>query len=142
MSQALATAMESIKREYQPEAGEPGAPAAGGGLKKFQMRNLYERPETPRVKEDVLPEEEEQEAAILLLQRIIRGRAAQNRMFEGKEKRLDLINELRAAERYAETATTGEEKRYIEQLKERAFEGVLESLQGTVISQTLDQLSK
>merc|ERR1719440_2627867 len=107
--------MESIKREFQPEgeagAGQPGA-AAGGGLKKFHMRNILERPETPRVKEDVLPEEEEQEAAVLLLQRILRGRAYQNRMFEGKEKRLDLINELRAAERFSETAQGDDEKRY------------------------------
>ena len=35
-----------------------------------------------------------------------------------------------------------EEQRYIEQLREKAFDGVLESVQGTVISQTLDQLSK
>lgn len=144
MSQALATAMESIKREFQPEGegipGQGGAP--GGGLKKFHMRNILERPETPRVKEDVLPEEEEQEAAVLLLQRIIRGRAYQNKMFEGKEKRLDLINELRAAERFAETATTGEERRLMEQLREKAFDGVLESIQGQVASQTLDQLSK
>merc|ERR1719408_1079911 len=116
MSQALATAMESIKREFQPE-GEAQA-AAGAAMKKFHMRNILERPETPRVKEDVLPEEEEQEAAVLLLQRILRGRAYQNRMFEGKEKRLDLINELRAAERYDDTATTEEERRYIDRLRE------------------------
>merc|ERR1711904_365138 len=54
----------------------------------------------------------------------------------------DLINELRAAERFAETATTVEEKLYIDQLREKAFEGVLESVQGGVVSQTLDQLSK
>merc|ERR1712110_969864 len=35
-----------------------------------------------------------------------------------------------------------EEKRYIDQLREKAFEGVLESIQGSVISSTLDQLSK
>merc|ERR1711939_539644 len=91
-----------------------------GGLKKIHVRNILDRPETPRMKDDVLPEEEEQEAAVLLLQRIIRGRAFQNQMFEGKEKRLDLINELRAAERFAETATTVEEKRYIDQLREKA----------------------
>jgi hypothetical protein len=33
------------------------------------------------------------------------------RLGRGQEKRLDLINELRAAERYKETATTVEEKR-------------------------------
>merc|ERR1719203_1640466 len=56
--------------------------------------------------------------------------------------RLDLINELRAAERYADTSTTVEEKRYVEQLKQKAYDGALESIQGSVISQTLDQLSK
>mmetsp|Transcript_25108 Transcript_25108/g.78157 ORF Transcript_25108/g.78157 Transcript_25108/m.78157 type:complete len:705 (+) Transcript_25108:91-2205(+) len=145
---ALKTAMDGIKKELQqPSEAETlkGGEVAGstaGGLKKFNVRNILDRPDSPRLKEDVLPEEEEQEAAVLLLQRIIRGRAYQNRMFEGKEKRLDLINELRAAERYAETATTVEEKRYIDQLRDKAFEGVLESIQGSVISQTLDQLSK
>merc|ERR1719461_1741741 len=106
------------------------ASATAGGLKKFNVRNILDRPDSPQLKEEVLPEEEEQEAAVLLLQRIIRGRAYQNEMFEGKEKRLDLINELRAAERFAETSTTIEERRYAEQLKDKAFDGVLESVQG------------
>jgi len=146
MANALKTAMDGIKKELQqPDTeGKDGtaASATATGLKKIHVRNILDRPETPRMKDDVLPEEEEQEAAVLLLQRIIRGRAFQNQMFEGKEKRLDLINELRAAERFAETATTVEEKRYIDQLREKAFEGVLESIQGSVISSTLDQLSK
>ena len=41
---------------------------------------------------------------------------------------LDLINELRAAELFAETATQGEEKRYIDQLRDKAFGGALEPL--------------
>merc|ERR1712100_553345 len=145
MANALKTAMDGIKKELQQpeiEGKETGASATAAGLKKIHVRNILDRPETPRMKDDVLPEEEEQDAAVLLLQRIIRGRAFQNQMFEGKEKRLDLINELRAAERFAETATTVEEKRYIDQLREKAFEGVLESIQGSVISSTLDQLSK
>merc|ERR1719161_2624073 len=146
MANALKTAMDGIKKELQqPDTeGKDGTTisAAGTGAKKIHVRNILDRPETPRMKDDVLPEEEEQEAAVLLLQRIIRGRAFQNQMFEGKDKRLDLINELRAAERFAETATTVEEKRYIDQFREKAFEGVLESIQGSVISSTLDQLSK
>lgn len=148
MANALKSAMDGIKKELKPAEADgkeqPGSAsnAVSGGLQRLQIRNMLDRPETPRVKEDVLPEEEEQEAAVLLLQRIIRGRASQNGMFEGKEKRLDLINELRAAERYAETATTDEEKRYVGQLRDKAFEGVLESIQGDVISQTLDHLSK
>lgn len=129
ITSALKAAMESIKKEMQQptEAEVPN------------MR--VDRAESPR-KEEVQPEDEEMEAAVLLLQRVIRGRAYQNMMFEGKDKRLDLINELRAAERFAETATTVEEKRYSDQLKEKAFEGAIESIQGSVISQTLDQLSK
>jgi hypothetical protein len=146
MSTAQKSAMDSIKKELQQkdeaEAAMGSKEATSGGLKKLHVRGILERPDSPRLKEDVLPEEEEQEAAVLLLQRIIRGRAYQNQMFEGKEKRLDLINELRAAERFAETATTVEEKRYIDQLRDKAFEGVLESVQGGIVSQTLDQLSK
>lgn len=149
MSSALKYAMEGIKKDLaQPSEAEGGLAKSGeqattfGGLKKFHVKHILDRPDSPRLKEDVQPEEEEHEAAVLLLQRIIRGRAYQNEMFEGKEKRLDLINELRAAERYAETATTVEEKRYIDQLRDKAFDGVLESIQGGIISQTLDQLSK
>merc|ERR1719499_1988751 len=140
--------MDGIKKELQ-QPTEGADPAKTGeqattsaGLKKFHVQKMFDKPDSPRLKEDVLPEEEEQEAAVLLLQRIIRGRAYQNQMFEGKEKRLDLINELRAAERFAETATTVEEKRYLDQLRDKAFEAALESIQGKVISQTLDQLSK
>ncbi|XP_043927435.1 cilia- and flagella-associated protein 91 [Protopterus annectens] len=52
------------------------------------------RPATPEVK--VPPEgEEERELAVIHLQKLIRGRAIQNMMFEGKEKRIELIRELR-----------------------------------------------
>jgi len=149
MASALKSAMDCIKKELQQPSGESGDPSKMGdqtstsaGLKKFHVQKFLERPDSPRLKEEVLPEEEELEAAVLLVQRIIRGRAYQNQMFEGKEKRLDLINELRAAERYAETATTVEEKKYLDQVREKAFDGVLESIQGNIISSTLDQLSK
>lgn len=143
----VTNALKNAQEHLQPPEAEATSKAgevtsAATGPKKFHVRNILDRPDSPHVKEEVLPEEEEQEAAVLLLQRIIRGRAYQNQMFEGKGKRLDLINELRAAERFAETSTTVEEKRYIDQLRDKAFEGVLESIQGSVISQTLDQLSK
>lgn len=43
------------------------------------------------------PEDEQEHLAVLLLQRLIRGRAVQNVMFEGKERRKELIRELRIA---------------------------------------------
>ncbi|XP_067320156.1 cilia- and flagella-associated protein 91 [Anolis sagrei] len=55
---------------------------------------LVDRPPTPTL-EMPSPIEEERELAVITLQRLIRGRAFQNMMFEGKEKRLELIRELR-----------------------------------------------
>jgi|TARA_B110000285_G_C15023271_1_gene562755 hypothetical protein len=53
--------------------------------------------------------------AIILLQRLVRGRACQNMMFEGKEKRLDLISELRATEEWKAASGLEEERTLIEQ---------------------------
>ncbi|ELK18067.1 AMY-1-associating protein expressed in testis 1 [Pteropus alecto] len=44
---------------------------------------------------EVHKEEEDMEMAVIYLQKLLRGRAVQNMMFEGKEKRLELIQELR-----------------------------------------------
>ncbi|XP_059576481.1 cilia- and flagella-associated protein 91 isoform X2 [Alligator mississippiensis] len=52
------------------------------------------RPPTPML-ETPSTREEEIEMAVIFLQKLIRGRAIQNMMFEGKEKRLELIRELR-----------------------------------------------
>nr|XP_009687945.1 PREDICTED: protein MAATS1 [Struthio camelus australis] len=53
------------------------------------------RPPTPSLEKPSV-EEEETELAVICLQRLLRGRAIQNMMFEGKEKRLELIRELRS----------------------------------------------
>jgi len=71
------------------------------------------RPPTPkyqfadRKRDETIRDQSENEKdkrlrAVILLQRLIRGRAIQNMMFEGKEKRLDLITELRATEEWKE----------------------------------------
>ncbi|NWU97021.1 CFA91 protein, partial [Upupa epops] len=52
------------------------------------------RPPTPTLEKPSI-EEEETELAVISLQKLLRGRAIQNMMFEGKEKRLELIWELR-----------------------------------------------
>ncbi|KAM7127301.1 cilia- and flagella-associated protein 91 isoform 2-T9 [Ciconia maguari] len=52
------------------------------------------RPPTPILEKPSI-EEEETELAVICLQKLLRGRAIQNMMFEGKKKRLELIRELR-----------------------------------------------
>lgn len=85
---------------------------------------------------------QKQNQAVLLLQRLLRGRAMQNRMFEGKEKRLSLIEELRMTEEWKETAEQEKEKAVIQAYQDRIMDGTSEGILGTVIAQTLDKLSK
>ena len=59
-------------------------------------------------------ENDKKRRAIILLQRLLRGRAQQNMMFEGKEKRLDLISELRATEEWKAASGLEEERTLIE----------------------------
>lgn len=87
-------------------------------------------------------EKDKKRRAIILLQRLIRGRAIQNMMFEGKEKRLDLISELRATEEYKNSSDLQEERNLIEIYQERIIDGVSEAIQSDIISKTMDNLSK
>jgi hypothetical protein len=74
---------------------------AGATTDKFAFKNIKIRPPTPEIKRDEDEEPDEKTCAALLLQRLVRGRAYQNQMFDGKEKRLDLLHELRAAEEWS-----------------------------------------
>ena len=87
-------------------------------------------------------EKDKKRRAIILLQRLIRGRAIQNMMFEGKEKRLDLISELRATEEWKAASGVEEERNLIENYQERVLDGVSEAIQSDVIATTMDNLSK
>ena len=87
-------------------------------------------------------EQMEYNNAILLLQRLMKGRAIQNMMFTGKERRLDLIAELRATEEWKLTAQDHQENLILEAYQEKIMEGATEALQGTLIAGTIDQLSK
>lgn len=106
------------------------------------------RPDTPPYRvngqplEKLSPEEDKRRLAVILLQRLIRGRAMQNMMFEGKEKRLDLITELRATDQYRQASDNLDEQKLIETYQERVVDGVSEAVQSSIISQTMDNLSK
>ena len=73
-------------------------------------------------------ERDKKRRAIILLQRLLRGRAEQNMMLEGKEKRLDLIAELRATEEWKKHSETQEENLLIDNYQERIMDGVAEAV--------------
>lgn len=77
------------------------------------LKKVKVRPPTPvylgsRVSnENAFEAQDSKQRSIILIQRLMRGRAHQNMMFEGKEKRLDLISELRATEEWKAASQDG-----------------------------------
>ena len=80
--------------------------------------------------------------AILFFQRLLRGRAIQNQMFEGKEKRLALIHELLDVAATEKLKQSEQEEILELNHEEIAKDAILEAIQGDVITKTLDILAK
>ena len=82
------------------------------------------------------------EVAIIFLQRILRGRAQQNIMYEGKEKRLALIEELLIVAKIPDLDEKEAEEILLKEHEEGFRNAMYEGLQGEIIAETLDDLSK
>eukprot|EP00750_Incisomonas_marina_P007997 INCI15140.1.p1 GENE.INCI15140.1~~INCI15140.1.p1 ORF type:complete len:674 (-),score=163.36 INCI15140.1:69-2090(-) len=107
----------------------------------LKKRSKVQRPATP----SITPAPDNSEAnAIVLLQRLLRGRAVQNMMFEGRNRRRELLKELR----FEEAEQRMEEERARQQMEEEAardLEGAVQSAKdkivGEVVSSTLNMLA-
>ncbi|XP_051471204.1 cilia- and flagella-associated protein 91 [Apus apus] len=110
------------------------------------------RPLTP-ILEGPSIEEEETELAVICLQKLLRGRAIQNMMFEGKEKRLELIQELRTTHALQEDGwlllkaekemiLALQQQRDLKMHKMSSVEKHLAREEGRVLANMLDFLSK
>uniref|UniRef100_A0A8C9RFB5 Cilia- and flagella-associated protein 91 n=1 Tax=Scleropages formosus TaxID=113540 RepID=A0A8C9RFB5_SCLFO len=118
----------------------------------YRTEKAVSRPPTPVVA--VCPEgDEEKELAVIFLQKLLRGRAVQNMMFEGKEKRLELIQELRTTHALQheeqeqqradrQLTLTLQKQRELQQQKASMEEGLLSGVSGGILSDMLDFLSK
>ncbi|XP_055481120.1 cilia- and flagella-associated protein 91 [Psammomys obesus] len=98
-------------------------------------------------------EEGEIERAVIYLQKLLRGRVVQNMMFEGKEKRLELILELRTSHalqeddklvKRAEKQVTLalQRQRNLHEDKLSVIDNYLGDLEGRVLADMFDFLSK
>jgi len=118
--------------------GKPGwGGAAGGGAAKA------EKPSTPRVEDT--SEAEARLRSLSLLTRLLRGRAAQNAMFEGKERRAALIAELRESDEAQPPPALAAQEDELRAKAERGIavlDGALDTAQGETVSATLDMLAK
>lgn len=81
---------------------------------------------------------------IMLIQRLLKGRKEQNMMYQGKLKRAELIKELRDADYYKSIAASTEEDSSTknENYYDKLTNGLIDAIQGNVVSQNMDYLSK
>ncbi|XP_078088181.1 cilia- and flagella-associated protein 91 [Mustelus asterias] len=118
----------------------------------FKILKPVARPPTPTVKPP--PEGEEEEyLAIVYLQKLIRGRTVQNMMFEGKEKRIELIQELRTTHALQEdrqllkqaemqSILALQHEQNLKQQKHSTMEDYLSHVEGRVLADMFDFLNK
>lgn len=115
----------------------------GGVEKKVQTLKIAQRiekppprPATPEVRPGV--EDDEKEMAIILIQRLLRGRALQSEMFKSLENQRQLIRELRTVEALREVeekAETDEEKEAAEKARKHMQEAA--TVEGRVAGEML-----
>ena len=79
---------------------------------------------------------------MILIQRLLKGRFIQNIMYEGKEKRLALIEELLTVAKIPDLPENDKEEILIRQHQEKVKTALLEGIQGEIIVETLDSLAK
>jgi len=125
------------------------AKATGGGATTTawtKKKQKVVRPRTPVV-ELRLEDGENGTAhhqALLLLQKLLRGRAVQNMMYEGKERRRELIKELRYEEQLEATKEQHRARNEAEEAERQmqdAIESTRDKMVGEVISSTLNFLA-
>jgi len=141
---ALFKMQANIDKIYEIKDEEENKKKDNENKKKY--KNEFVRPDTPERQGRRSREKSvlyfKEYSSILLLERLLRGRAEQNMMFEGKEKRLDLIAELRITEEWRQASDQQEERNVIQNYQERVLDGVAEGLQAQMIASTMEGLSK
>ncbi|PRP76947.1 hypothetical protein PROFUN_06225 [Planoprotostelium fungivorum] len=116
------------------------------------------RPPTPTI--DAPKEDETKIASLILLQSILRGRAIQNMMFEGRDRRRELIEELKSDDAFVDIEESRAPKKesshqqllYVpgmqdplpsdEEYKAKVVESIFDSIIGNIVGDGLDFLSK
>ncbi|XP_008144861.1 cilia- and flagella-associated protein 91 [Eptesicus fuscus] len=120
----------------------------------FLQRKPIPQPRLPTPTLEMTSNEEEDiEKAVIYLQKLLRGRVVQNVMFEGKEKRLELIQELRTTHALQEddrlvrktekqVTLALQRQRNLHEHKVSLVENHLAGLEGRVLADMFDFLSK
>ena len=137
---------ESREREATlPHSAAPSTAGPATARNLLLNRKPKGRPRTPDFTSNRQHEVESSPlfSAVILLQKLIRGRAVQNSMFEGRYRRRELINELRSVDEYNDLLQNDsteklkvEENEWNEKL-EQVKETTVETIAGSVASNLL-----
>eukprot|EP00285_Hemiselmis_virescens_P012418 CAMPEP_0173386712 /NCGR_PEP_ID=MMETSP1356-20130122/9298_1 /TAXON_ID=77927 ORGANISM="Hemiselmis virescens, Strain PCC157" /NCGR_SAMPLE_ID=MMETSP1356 /ASSEMBLY_ACC=CAM_ASM_000847 /LENGTH=651 /DNA_ID=CAMNT_0014343047 /DNA_START=177 /DNA_END=2129 /DNA_ORIENTATION=+ len=125
----------SIRKKHQPEGAEDD-----DDLAEYRKAPVVVRPPTPELRAPVA-ENDLKRLGVIFLQRLLRGRAIQNDMFQAKEKRYELIKELRTAETLVDD-TDVVEREAIQRHQKALIDGHISSAVGREVGQTLEYLNK
>lgn len=112
-------------------------------LRRYHKPPPLERPATPTVQRE--GPEEGVEEAVVLLQQLLRGRVVQNQVWEAKEKRRQLVEELRSVEALEGTEDEWQAEQAVQSKQnhhQKSMSGVANLLIGDAIGRSLDFLSK
>jgi hypothetical protein len=134
------TIIEGMGKANETLSSKAKALAATFTANRPSPKKRLERPPTPTIPE-VDDNATSKDMAILLLQRLLRGRAVQNTMFEGKERRIELIKELRASEGIVEEPDAALRPTTVER-KTAVREAALDTVAGETSSALFDFLAK
>jgi hypothetical protein len=137
--------MESMIKKANETPDDAASPTTMRSRKRAQQQQqqlLLARPPTPDYAlHGATAVDEHREDAVRLLQKLVRGRAVQNMMFEGKERRAELIAELRASDDAA-AAMGARGAVEMDDDESRVARATMHKAEGEIISEMLDVLYK
>jgi len=130
--------IEESKNSGSTDKSKSGAANVPAWLKK---KTKVVRPDTPVVEE---PANQASTNAIIVLQKLLRGRAVQNMMYEARDRRRELLRELRYEEELEEKAmqhAQEEARKAAAKDVEEVVRSTREKIVGEVMSSTLNFLA-
>lgn len=140
--------LEKIERDIITKGRKKEAEAFDD-LNDLNIDNIKPRPQTPELnyniaslKNHAFEDFEKKEITAILLQRLLRGRSWQNMMYEGKEKRLALIEELLIISNIPKFPKEKEQELLLVNQVERGKNAVVEKVIGEAVTADLDSLNK
>ncbi|OQS04099.1 hypothetical protein THRCLA_03637 [Thraustotheca clavata] len=125
-----------LSMQTKIDLGKQSHDSEVASFNKYRQEKII-RPPTPIY--CTMEEDDNVNDAVRLLQKLLRGRAVQNTMFEGKERRAELIAELRSSENLKEESTPDDSAN---EALQKVTKAAVDKAQGEVVSELFDFLAK